>query len=579
MEYPLTEEIGNPDLLTGRKKDFGLLEQWLARIPKRLGKSRVILARKKSGKTAIVQRIFNRLWTENGIIMPFYFSIAEARIWYPEFAVEYYQAFASQYISFLERDKRIVKDHLSLEKIREYGLKKSLDILVSDVDSLADYKANGFYGLMWKTAYTAPERFASFYDQRILVILDEFQNITQYIYPDKERRTEPDETMAGSFHNVVSSKIAPMLVTGSYVGWLIMVIDKYLEGGRLKRHFMTPYLTPEEGLHAVYKYAEIHDAEISNESAEMINRLCMSDPFFISCVILSEYEDKDLTTPEGVVNTVNYEITDKSSEMSMTWGEYIELTLKKVNDRYAKAMLLHLSKHADREWTYKELKEELGLDIEDKEIREKLEIMAKADVIETGSSDIDYRGLSDGTLNLILRTRFEKEINEFVPDLKVNFTEQLEELKKDKKTLQGRLNNLTGQFAEFQLFTEFRTRKSFTLTEYFEGAGYKKKLKISRVSMREKFQIKRGKEIETDVCAYSECGRVILTEVKKTQKKTGMPQIKKFCEKIDLFRKAYPKKKVLPAFFSSGGFTPGAMELCREKGIGTAQRIAFFQNE
>jgi hypothetical protein len=58
-----------------------------------------------------------------------------------------------------------------------------------------------------------------------------------------------------------------------------------------------------------------------------------------------------------------------------------------------------------------------------------------------------------------------------------------------------------------------------------------------------------------------------------------MTQIKKFCEKIDLFRKAYPKKKVLPAFFSSGGFTPGAMELCREKGIGTAQRIAFFQNE
>ena len=155
----------------------------------------------------------------------------------------------------------------------------------------------------------------------------------------------------------------------------------------------------------------------------------------------------------------------------------------------------------------------------------------------------------------------------------------MEELKKDKKTLQGRLNNLTGQFAEFQLFTEFKTRKSFALTDYFEGPGYRKKLKITRVSMREKFQIKRGKEIETDVCAYSECGRVILTEVKKTQKKTGLPQIKKFCEKIIMFTKICPNKKVLPAFFSSGGFTSGAMELCREKGIGTAQRIRFFQNK
>ncbi len=77
MQYPLTEKIGNPDLLVGREKEFRILEQWLAKIPKRPGKSRVILARRKSGKTAIVQRIFNRRRTENGISIPFYFSIAE----------------------------------------------------------------------------------------------------------------------------------------------------------------------------------------------------------------------------------------------------------------------------------------------------------------------------------------------------------------------------------------------------------------------------------------------------------------------------------------------------------------------
>ncbi len=135
--------------------------------------------------------------------------------------------------------------------------------------------------------------------------------------------------------------------------------------------------------------------------------------------------------------------------------------------------VLHLSKHADREWTYKELKEELALDIGDKEIREKLEIMAKADVIETGTSDIDYRGLRDGTLNLILRSRFEKEINEFVPDLKAGFTEEINELKKDKKSIEGKLNNLTGTFAEFQLFAEFKVRKSFVLTEYFKDSVYR----------------------------------------------------------------------------------------------------------
>ncbi|MCP4031847.1 MAG: hypothetical protein GY734_11480, partial [Herbaspirillum sp.] len=222
------------------------------------------------------------------------------------------------------------------------------------------------------------------------------------------------------------------------------------EAGRLKRHFINPYLTPEEGLQAVYKYSEYFGVPITNQTADQINRLCMSDAFFISCVIQSEYEDKDLTTREGVVDTVSYEITDKDSEMSMTWGEYIELTLERVNDRHAKSILLHLSKYADTDWTPRELKDKLELEISEKEIRERLEIMVKADVIAKGPSDIDFRGLRDGTLNLILRHRFEKEISEFAPDLKKDFNEELEKLRQDKKSLRGRLSNLVGKYAEYQ---------------------------------------------------------------------------------------------------------------------------------
>ncbi|MCP4105508.1 MAG: hypothetical protein GY749_08225, partial [Desulfobacteraceae bacterium] len=274
MKYPLSESIGDPDLLVGREKEFGLLDRWLERIPKRLGKSRVILARKKSGKTALVQRIFNRLWSENGAVIPFYFSIPEVKTWYPELAVRYYRAFASQYISFLERDESLVKNLLTLEKIKEYGEKKTISVFADDVDAILQFEQKEYYYLMWETAYSAPSRFASLFDRRILVIIDEFQNITQYIYHDRERKGKPDETLAGSFHEVVESKIAPMLVTGSYVGWLVTVINKYLEAGRLKRHFINPYLTPEEGLQAVYKYSEYFGVPITNQTADQINRLC-----------------------------------------------------------------------------------------------------------------------------------------------------------------------------------------------------------------------------------------------------------------------------------------------------------------
>lgn len=578
MKYPLPERIGNPDLLVGREKDFRLLNNWLENIPKRLSKSRVILARRKSGKTAVVQRIFNRLWTDNGSIIPFYYSIPEVKKWLPEFAVEYYCAFASQYISFIERDEILVKQPLPLEKIKEYGLAKPVTLLADDVDVLNNYKAQGMHSLMWKTAYTAPERFAGIFDQRILVILDEFQNITQYIYRDEACEKSPDETLAGSFHDCVESKIAPMLVTGSYVGWLISVIDKYLEAGRLKRHFMPPYLMPEEGLEAVYKYAEILNIAINNETAEQINCLCMSDPFFISCVIQSEYEEKDLTTQEGVVNTVNYEITDPSSEMSMTWGEYIELTLKKVNDRYAKQLLLHLSKHADREWTPKELQKTLGLKIEENAIREKLEVMVKADVIAKGASDIRYKGLQDGTLNLILRHRFEEEIHDFLPDLKQDFNEELKNLKIERNKLRGRLNDLTGRYAEYQLFLEFRSTERFSLDRYFTGISDTTKLNIKHVVQRYKFQRSDGKEMEIDVMAESACGRIVLVEIKKVRKKMGLPEIRCFHEKVMEFAKQFPDKTVLPAYLSIGGFTGKAIAFCQQNAIGTAEQIAFFDS-
>ncbi len=67
MQYPLREKIGNPDLLAGREKEFDNIGKWIANIPKCLSKPRVILARRKSGKTAFVQRIFNRLWSAAGV--------------------------------------------------------------------------------------------------------------------------------------------------------------------------------------------------------------------------------------------------------------------------------------------------------------------------------------------------------------------------------------------------------------------------------------------------------------------------------------------------------------------------------
>jgi hypothetical protein len=573
MQYPLSEKIGDPDLFVGREKEFNLLNKWLANIPKRLSKSRVILARRKSGKTAIVQRIFNRLWSENGQIIPFYFDMKESKVWYPTFATDYYRTFASQYISFLQRDPLLVGELLPLHKIREYGVTHQIESLVNDVDSLNIDRDRGDYDLMWKTAYSAPHRFAERFEQRFVVILDEFQNITRFVYRDEKCEGRPDETLAGSFHSHSESKIAPMLVTGSYAGWLLNIMHKYLEAGRLKPLHFSPYLTKDEGLQAVYKYAQFSGEAITNETAIQINELCMADPFFIYCVIHSEYEEKDLTTQEGVVNTVNYEISNDNAEMFLTWGEYLDKILDQVNNRNAKNLLLHLNKHADRYWTPQQLKKELHLDLEVSDIQKELVILSKIDVIDRGASNIQFRGLQDGTLNLVLRNCFEEEIEGFVPDFSKEFSQILEKLKAENRSLRGKLSYYTGIVGEHLLATAFRSRKRFKLSDFFENVTDTTELNLTQV--RERFPLQRqdGKGMEIDIVAESACGRVVLIEVRKKQVKTNLKDVEDFYEKVKAYQQLFTPNQVLPAFLSVGDFTGEAKQYCLDKGIGMAVEI------
>ncbi|SLM30811.1 conserved hypothetical protein [Desulfamplus magnetovallimortis] len=164
--------------------------------------------------------------------------------------------------------------------------------------------------------------------------------------------------------------------------------------------------------------------------------------------------------------------------------------------------------------------------------------------------------------------------------MKKDFNEELDSLQKDKKSLQGRLNNLVGKFAEYQLATDFRSRKRFPLSVYFNGLPdtdiANTPLNIIEVKQRVKFQRQDGKEMEIDVMALSDDGRVVLVEVKKRNEKIGIAVVKDFLEKCTAYGACFPEKKILPAFLSTGGFTEDAFLFCDNNGIGTAEKIIYF---
>ena len=575
IEFPLDERIGHPRLYVERSDLRTEFDQWVARIPKKLSKSMALLARKKSGKTAFIERLFNRLWSDNGAVVPFYLEVSAERIWYPQFALKYYRTFASQYISFLERDPRLVLKPLSLEKIKAYGQEKNIDSFVEDVDELNKDLALGNHGLMWETAFQAPHQFAGIYNRPIAVLIDEFQNMSGYVCVD-EALTNIHFTLPGSYHEHSESKIAPMLVTGSAVGWLENVIDTYLEAGRLSKRWFSTYLTPEEGLTAVYRYSEAYEEPITNETALLINQLTNSDPYFISCVFRSSAPSKNLQTKDGVLHTVQYETTDAEAEMAGGWIIYFNRVLDTVNQRYAKLILLYLSLRPGQQFSPLEIKQKMKLDLSVKEVHDRLEKLYAGDLIRRNFGGFTYMGLKDGTFYLVIQERLRQEMGELGEVLK---TLNYRHTKLLNQKLKGALNSQLGYTAELQLMCDMQMRGSFPFSTYFKGIADDETFTLAAIHSRHMVQTPLGKKRELDIRADGRDKRSLLVEVKKTTAKTGTPAIKSFLTTIDLFRNQNPKRQVVPAFFSLAGFTKPALTLCAEKGIGVAESLNHYQTE
>ena len=93
QRYPKKEAIGNPQFFCGRKKELDNFLTWAMEIPEEKSKSCALMATKKMGKTAILDRLYNLLFLQQGPVIPFFFAVREQSIWLKGFAQQFYCSF------------------------------------------------------------------------------------------------------------------------------------------------------------------------------------------------------------------------------------------------------------------------------------------------------------------------------------------------------------------------------------------------------------------------------------------------------------------------------------------------------
>ena len=120
LTYALPEEIGDPDLFVGRKSEMARLLDWAEGTRRRISKSMGILSRRKKGKTALLQRFFNVLYTRNDPrLIPFYYRIPEEHLSKTVFAEAFYRRLLTQYFGFTLRQPEMVDQVLSFSELQQ----------------------------------------------------------------------------------------------------------------------------------------------------------------------------------------------------------------------------------------------------------------------------------------------------------------------------------------------------------------------------------------------------------------------------------------------------------------------------
>ena len=224
----------------------------------------------------------------------------------------------------------------------------------------------------------------------IVQMIDEFQFLNAMIYRDKDMKDTWQIDLAGGYLSTAESKIAPLLVSGSWVGWLMNELNTMLPN-RFKYEYLEN-MPEDEAVEMVYKYSRFFEVPVTEETAYLMMQISEGSPFYTSSIIRSRYKHKDLTTVKGLTDTLEFETLDNRGIIKSTWMEYVSNAFGKVNDRNAKSIVLHLFKYRDREVTRQELLNQLNLDMTDEELEKKLKALVKGRYYQPGALQISITG-------------------------------------------------------------------------------------------------------------------------------------------------------------------------------------------
>ena len=417
--------------------------KWATNVPQPLHDSYALVGLRRTGKTAVLHKLFNRLFYYNRKVLPVYISFADylyraEPINIYEFAEEFFVGYMRSYLAWSHRKPEFIKWQFDLPDLSDFAHEIQDEFAIS---SCARYERSVArstpYGLTrWLISF--PMGAARILNMPTTVFIDEFQVLTNVYNPKDDRCI----VLTDRFQKAAETRWAPLLVSGSAISLLVEEALGGMLSGRFKIHFLKP-LSRSHTHDFVFRLAAKYGITVNEEFAEAVWLLTEGYPYSIRSLMSSE-SGRTVNYPDlsALAELCVFELTDQRGQLlrhySREFGKYSHELNSGLTTR---RVMLWATKYPGERIDAQRIADELQIKVS--EVRASLDKLRWADVVRKIGL-ISYQGPNDPMMRRYIEYQHLVEID--------NLTAEAALLRQTEfKSLGGEVNRQKGAMAEVHI--------------------------------------------------------------------------------------------------------------------------------
>ncbi|MFQ6063666.1 MAG: ATP-binding protein, partial [Methanosarcinales archaeon] len=390
-----------------------------------------IIGRRRIGKSAILTRLYDKLFFEQDIVVPFYFTFENLASYFGNyFAESYFTSFVSQYLAFKKKDVLIIDELTDLNIAYNLAQEINDSGLIHILKSYLNAKKSKSLFKMLNIAIGGPRMVSNINQSPICAIVDEFQNILKIV----DRDGSP-LNLQGLYQFGVEGTYCPHFVSGSAVS---IIMKEILTRGALVGRFgieRVDKLELEYALELGRRLSKKYKFELPEEQNIYLANYTEGLPYYINRILYAVYKSGEKLVNEEVLSeAISRELTHGTIYNDLE-GQILDYAER--NDLNIVRSVLYFAAN------YEEERIDPGaiakkLKVSEIKVSKTLSQMARADLIFETNANLHFN-IDDPVMRQFLKNQYVREIMKIPPDT-LEYEETLK-LKKQLNDLQ-RINGI-----------------------------------------------------------------------------------------------------------------------------------------